>query len=145
MSAVIDITVLVVLIVIEVAAVRCMLTNILAHFSRGDVRVTILQIALEVTIRFEERLKDIWNKIKSCSKMNKLSLLTHMTKLILYFALIKSWGRRSSELITELVGVRTLTTKNLAISERAVIMKEFAMVLVNLRAEVLTEHFILPH
>ena len=145
MCAVIDITVLVVLIVIEVAAVRCMLTNLLAHFSRCDVRVTILQIALEVTIRFEERLKDIWNKIKSCSNMNKLSFLTHMTKLILYFALIKSWGRRSSELITELVGVRTLTTKNLAISERAVIMKEFAMVLVNLRAEVLTEHFILPH
>ena len=81
--------------------------------------------------------------------MNKPSLLTYMTKLILYFALIKSWGRssvrRSSELITELVGVRTLTTKNLAISERAVIMKEFAMVLVNLRAEVLTEHFILTH
>ena len=145
MCAVIDITVLVVLIVIEVAAVRCMLTNLLAHFSRCDVRVTILQIALEVTIRFEERLKDIWNKIKSCSNMNKLSFLTHMTKLILYFALIKSWGRRSSELITELVGVRTLTTKNLAISERAVIMKEFAMVLVNLRAEVLTEHFILTH
>ena len=145
MSAVIDITVLVVLIVIEVAAVRCMLINILAHFSRGDVRVTILQIALEVTIRFEERLKDIWNKIKSCSNMNKLSFLTHMTKLILYFALIKSWGRRSSELITELVGVRTLTTKNLAISQRAVIMKKFAMVLVNLRAEVLTEHVILTH
>ena len=62
MSAVIDITVLVVLIVIEVAAVRCMLTNLLAHFSRWDVRVTILQIALEVTIRFKERLKDIWRK-----------------------------------------------------------------------------------